>query len=286
MFKSLNLGALGINNLSLDESLALAAGAGFSGLDLPLEAVLHEAENSSLAAVAERFEAAGVRAGSWGLPVNFRDSDEVFQSGLSALPRYAEAAQALGSPWCSTWILPFSDTLDYDSNMERHVTRLRAAAEVLAQFGSRLGLEFVGPLTLRAGHTYPFIATMTEALEMGKRIGTGNIGLLLDCFHWYTAHGTLEDLATLHADDLVYIHLNDARPGRTADEQIDNQRLLPGESGLIDISGFLQAVQRTGFAGPVAVEPFKSEMHDLPAAERVQLAAESLGQVWQAAGLP
>jgi sugar phosphate isomerase/epimerase len=120
---------------------------------------------------------------------------------------------------------------------------------------------------------------------MGERIGTGNVGLLLDCFHWYTAHGTREDLARLSANQVVVVHVNDAVARRGPDEQIDNQRMLPGATGVIDIVGFLQALDRMSFDGPVGVEPFNAELRSLPEPERVRLAGESLAKVWVQAGL-
>ncbi len=62
-------------------------------------------------------------------------------------------------------------------------------AQILADHGCRLGLEFVGPKTLRDSQRYPFIYTMAGMLALGDAIGTGNVGLLLDCYHLYTSHG-------------------------------------------------------------------------------------------------
>ncbi len=284
MFTSLSPGALGFS-VPLDEGLRLAADNGFGGLDLPLADVLERAERTSVGEVKALFDAAGVRPGGWGLPVNFRGDEDTYRAGLEALPRYAALARALGSPWCYTWILPYSDDRDYEANMEHHVERLRPIARILADGGCRFGLEFVGPLTLRAGHHHEFIHTVDGALELGRRLGTGNVGLLLDCFHWYTAHGTVEDLARLSAEQVVYVHVNDARPERGVDEQIDNQRLLPGVGGVIDIAGFLRALEQMGYDGPVAVEPFDATLQEQPPAERARLAAQSLSRVWALAGL-
>ncbi len=284
MFPCLNTATIGIS-ASFAEALELAHTNDFPALDLPLSELLQIAKQSSVQEIIERFEAAGIRPGGWGLPVDFRGSDEKFRSGLAELPRYATLAQALGSPWCSTYILPFSDQYDYAANMEFHVNRLRPLAQILADHGCRFGLEFVGPKTLRAGHRYEFFSTIAGALELGDRLGTGNTGLLLDCFHWYTSHGTVDDIKRLTKEQVVYVHVNDATAGRTADEQIDNQRQLPGASGLIDIAGFLQALQHISYAGPVVVEPFNAELTALPAPERVHATRESLRKIWQLAGL-
>lgn len=284
MFISLNPGTLSFA-VPLEEALRLASANRFDALDLPLAELWQLSQETSIQTVKDRFSAANLRAGGWGLPVDFRGEEARFRAGLVDLPRYAALAQALGSPWCSTWILPFSDEKDYAANMEFHVSRLRPIAQILAEHGCRLGLEFVGPKTMRVGHNYPFISTMNEALELGQRLQTGNTGLLLDSFHWYTSHGTVEDLAHLTVDQIVYVHVNDARAGRAIDEQIDNQRLLPGASGVIDIAGFLQALERVHYDGPVVVEPFDESLNALTPSERVRETRESLANIWARAGL-
>src|SRR5919197_1334636 len=179
MFTSLNTGALGFS-APLDEALSLARSNGFGGLDLPLGELLQLAERTSVGDVRERFHAAGVRPGGWGLPIDFRHDEETYRAGLATLPRYAALAHALGSPWCATWILPYSDELDYEANMDHHVRRLRPIAQILADHGCRFGLEFVGTRTLRAGQRYEFIHSIDGALELGRRTGKGNRGPILD----------------------------------------------------------------------------------------------------------
>jgi len=284
MFKSLSTGALSFS-APFDEALRLASTNGFAGLDLPLAELLQRAGDTSVQDIKDQFSAAGPRPGGWSLPVDFRGGDAAFQAGLGELPRYAALAQALGSPWCTTWILPYSDDRDYADNMWRHAERLRPVAHTLAEHGCRLGLEFVGPATLRAGHRYEFIHTIDGALELGEQLGTGNIGLLLDCYHWYTAHGTVEELGRLRREQVVYVHVNDAPAGCAVDEQLDKERLLPGASGVIDIVGFLRALDRMGYDGPVAVEPFDATVEALAPAERVRLAGASLDKVWRQADL-
>ncbi|HEY3991907.1 MAG TPA: sugar phosphate isomerase/epimerase, partial [Ktedonobacteraceae bacterium] len=269
MFTSLNPGAIGFS-VPFAEALELARRAGFEGLDIPVRELHEMTRQTSLQEVRGRFEEAHLRPGGWNLPVDFHHDEETYQESLANLPSYARIAQELGSPWCATWILPFSDQLDYQANMEFHIQHLRPVAQILADHGCRLGLEFVGPLTMRQGHRYEFISTMAEALELGNRLGTGNTGLLLDCWHWYTSHGTLDDLQRLTADQVTYVHVNDAPANLAVDEQIDNQRLLPGASGVIDIAAFLNALAQMGYNGPVVVEPFNAQLNAQPHAERVK----------------
>jgi len=239
----------------------------------------------SVEEVREQFAAADVHPGGWALPVNIRGDEDTYRRGLAVLPRYAVLAHELGSPWCFTPIRPYSDELDYAANLEGHLARLRPVAQILAEHGCRLGLEFVGPKTLRTGHAYSFIHTIAGALDLTGRIGTDNTGLLLDSWHWYTSHATIADLDQLSAHQVVYVHVNDAPAGHKVDEQIDKQRLLPGASGVIDIVGFLRALERMGYDGPVVVEPYNEDVVALAPDDRARAARESLCKVWSLASL-
>ncbi len=284
MFRNLSAGAVGIR-ASFIEGMELAKGAGYQGVDLNVGEVERLVGEHSLAWVREQVAARGLRLGGWGLPVNYRGEEAAFQADLEKLAPRAELAQALGCTRCATWVLPFSDTLPYTENFQFHVQRFRPIAQLLREHGCSLGLEFIGPKTLRAGKPHEFIWDMPRMLELGEVIGTGNVGLLLDCWHWYTSGGTVPELLALRPAQVVYVHVNDAPAGLDRDEQVDNVRCLPGETGVIDIVGFLQALRSIGYEGPVTPEPFKKALETLPAAEAAQVTGESMLQIWRAAGL-
>lgn len=284
MFTSLDTSAIGFS-APFEEALQLAQASSFEGLDLPIKQLLTRVQQTSVQEIKDRFQQAKLLPGGWGLPVDFRKDEESYQAGLAELPAYARLAQALGASRCSTWILPFSDERDFASNMDFHAHRLRPIAQILADHGQRFGLEFVGPKTMRDGHRYEFISTIAGALELGQQIGTGNTGLLLDSYHWYTSHGSVEQIQQLTNEQVVYVHVNDAPAERHVDEQLDGERLLPGASGVINIADFLQALEHISYDGPVVVEPFNAEHRTLPPAERVQATHTSLAKIWQQAGL-
>jgi sugar phosphate isomerase/epimerase len=146
-------------------------------------------------------------------------------------------------------------------------------------------LEFLGPKTLYASLKYEFIHDMKSMLEMGAEMG-GNVGLLLDCWHWYTSGATKADILALKPEQVVYVHVNDAPAGVGMDEFVDNVRGLPGETGVIPIADFLQALQTIGYDGAVTPEPFKKELGDLPNdADRLRVVGESLSKIFRLAGL-
>ncbi len=106
-----------------------------------------------------------------------------------------------------------------------------------------------------AGLAAPLEAALAE---------TGNVGLVLDSWHWYTAGETEADLRTLSSADVVSVDLNDAPAGVPVDQQIDNQRELPGATGVIPVGRFLAALKAMDYDGPVRAEPFNKAVNDLP----------------------
>jgi sugar phosphate isomerase/epimerase len=276
MFPALSPGAIGVS-LPFEECARLAAQAGFQGISVDVGA--------DTDAVRRVLEGNKLRPAAWGLPVDFRRDEESFRGGLAALPDLARKAKLIGATRCSTWILPFSDELTFDENFARHRDRLRPCAEVLAEYGCRLGLEFVGPKTLRTGHAHDFIHDLPTMLELCTAIGTGNVGLLFDAFHWHTSHGTVEDISRLSDSLVVDTHINDGAEGRTPDEQIDNDRRLPGESGVIDLEGWLKGLKAIGYTGPVTPEPFSAKLKGMTPEEAIRTTADALLGVWEMAGV-
>lgn len=284
MFTSLNTGAIGIQT-DLAGALALAQAHRFQGVEFDIAEVTALAERHGLDAVGRMFAGAGLRPGSFGFPVDFRGDEATWRGGLDALPRQVEVAQALGTTRAATWILPSSDEMDLATNFRWHIDRLRPAAEILADHGIRFGLEFVGTPSMRTGHRYGFLHSIDGMMALGAAIGTGNIGLLLDAYHWHTSHGNLNDLAMLTNDDIVLVHVNDALAGIPLEQLQDTVRALPCETGVIDLAGFMQALARLAYDGPVIVEPFSQRLREMPPGDAARATADSLRQLWTTAGL-
>ncbi len=63
-------------------------------------------------------------------------------------------------------------------------------------------------------------------------------------------------------------------------------RNLPGATGVIDIAGFLQALQSIGYDGPITPEPFYPALAELPSdAERLRVVGEAMDRIFRTAGI-
>jgi len=284
MYRNLNAGAIGIKDLDLPATLSLAAKTGFAGVDFSIEEVAALCDEHGLDHVRGLFDDAGVRPGQWDLPVAWQD-DARYPQDLARLPKLAELAAQLGCFRTATWCPSTSETRPFDENFAWHVARFRPVAEILSAGGCRLGLEFLGPKTMRTGRRYEFIHTLEGMMKLAGAIGTGNVGLLLDAYHLATSGGSVADLDQVTAADIVVVHVNDAPAGIPMDEQLDQVRRLPMETGVIDLPAFLRKLADLGYDGPVTPEPFSQTLNELArrdptaAAER---AARSMDRMWAA----
>lgn len=284
MYKGLSPGAIGVAAGNLEARLNAAKIGGFGGVEIDPAEIADLVEKDGAGAVRARFEEAQIAPAGFGLPVEWRGAQDAWEAGLNHLPRLAEAAAAVGATRTMTWVMPCSNDRELDENWEFHVTRFKPAAKILGDYGLSLGLEFIGPKTLRDTQKFPFIHTMSKMLALGREVGP-NVGLLLDCYHWYTSHGTLEELRALTPAQVVYVHVNDAPAGVEVDAQRDPVRDLPSATGVIDIAGFLQSLQAIGYVGPVTPEPFV-DLSGLPSdTARLERVGASMNDIWQKAGL-
>ncbi|HEY5784540.1 MAG TPA: sugar phosphate isomerase/epimerase family protein [Microlunatus sp.] len=263
MYSNLSLAALGLS-ADFPTTVDLAAQHGFGGLDpdvghfasLGDEAAIREAA----AAVSER----GLRWGVAGLPVDLTAPAAEFAAQIADLSGTLAVLTAAGIGSVGTWVRPMHDDVTYRRNWVLHVSRLALVAEVLADAGVRLGLEYVGPKTFWSTERFPFVHSLSEVRELIAETGASNVGVTLDSFHWYTAGETAADLVGLRDTDIVSVDINDAPVGRDRDEQLDLERRLPASTGVIDLTGFMTGLRDAGYTGPVKVEPFLKTLAEQP----------------------
>ena len=276
MYKTISTGDIG-HGKSLKEATEAVSKVGFEGywLNITMDSKIPAEETKEILA---KFN---LKAAGFSLPVDFRKDEETFESGLESLEKYAKYAKDIGARRCVTWILPTHATLDYNANFELHRTRLKKCSEILKEYDILFGLEFVGTPSIRKQAKNIFIYSLDKMLTLCDAIGTGNVGILVDIWHWDLAGHTRADFAKFKSpDQVVLVHINDAPLGVPVDEQIDSVRKLPGETGVLNIKDFFDGLKSIGYKGPVLVEPFEKILREMTFEEALTRTMDSINRVW------
>ncbi|WP_199614862.1 sugar phosphate isomerase/epimerase family protein [Paenibacillus alkalitolerans] len=264
----------------LDRFVELASAYGFDAVDASGNELREWISRDGLSNVLDTLKERGVAIGSIGFPVEWRESEDRFRSGLVTLAQDAALAAEVGCKACCTYVLPSTDW-NAARFMAVATRRLRECAVILGSFGIRLGIEFVGPHHLRTRWKNPFIWDVDSHLEWIDAIGERNVGLLFDSYHWYTNELGIEDIRRLTADQIVHVHINDAKDVPVS-EALDNDRIYPGE-GVIDLKGFLQGLHSIGYRGVVAQEILTPASAGQTAAELLERSRSAFQRTFDAA---
>jgi sugar phosphate isomerase/epimerase len=272
----LNRATLGAG--SFTDFLDAAAAAGFPMVEAGIEPLVEVAAKDGPKAAADVLARRKLKLAAFFASPQWRTTDEEFERTFQAFPRQVEVAARLGVVRCLTWVPPSTDT-PADEYRKAVVPRLKRIHEALRAAGCSFALEWVGPKTSRRAK-HEFVWNIPQALSLADEVG-GDVGLLVDSYHWYTSGATVADLAALPLEQIHHVHINDA-PDKPRDEQLDMERLLPGD-GIIDLAGFLGALERVGYAGPVSIETFNADVRALPLPDAAKLAKSKLDRVLAAA---
>jgi len=273
---SLSPGAIGLK-CTANELLDYAIKFKFSAISPPLRELIQFKESDKKAYL-EKMKKNEIVFDSGGLPIDFRTTESKFKEGFDFLVENINSIVSLNVSSLVTWIMPTHKTLTYMRNFEQHRTRLNKVATVLEDSGLKLGLEYVGPKTLMARDKYPFLHSINGLKELIKSIEKKNVGYLLDSYHTYCAEDKNEDLDFLKAEDIISVQLNDGVLGRTTATQMDLERELPGDTGIIDLENFLNLIRNKGYNGAVSVEPFNKELNKMEVKAKLKRVRASLSR--------
>jgi sugar phosphate isomerase/epimerase len=259
------------------ERCEAAAAAGFTGIglhadDLPrtVAAGLDVAEMQAVLKVNGLDLVEIEFLGGWAFPP---PGSEGLAPGLRDIEAVADA---LGGRQVSAGEFSGATPLDSDELRDRAAEALRANADRLAERGLLVALE-----------SFPWsaLADTVIAIDLLRRAGAPNAGLLIDVWHFYNGGGDPALLVDLPAAGIAGVQLNDGPlvHGNFL-EHARAERRLPGD-GELDVVRLIHAVRRAGFTGPYCVEANTPEFRALPVAEAARRAADSARTVLRSAGV-
>jgi sugar phosphate isomerase/epimerase len=279
MFRNLSPEAININRI-LIEKLRLAKIGNFEGMDISVSEFIDFAENISR--VRTLFESFGIKIGGWILPFNIGDREEKFNAGFEKLKDYLKFAKDISAFRIYTYFLPFSDEIPFKENYILHKERTKKICELMEKYECKLGIEFIGTDSFRRNHKYEFIWNFQQMIEFIEDVKMENLGILIDSWHLYSSDGKHQDIKKLKGEKIICVHVNDAPPISKKDLK-DDEKFLPGETGVIDIVGLLKVLKEIGYDGPITPEPFNKRITELPDEIAVRLVGGYLLKIWEKA---
>jgi sugar phosphate isomerase/epimerase len=284
MYRNLSTQGLGVSGVE-SEIIELALTYKFKSIDPDFEELCHRADERGAKYALRLIESGGVKLGPFRLPVAWQEEDS-FQKAVQTLPKLAARAAELGCTRATVAIEPGCDQRPFHENFEFHRRRLGELGQILAPHQLKLGLELRAAAELRQGHAFEFVKSFSELRKLAEGVNLPNVGVVLDVFNWYMGGGTMEDFAGLPADRIVAVLLADAPADVPRDQLSERHRLLPNDTGVIDSSAIVNLLVALNYDGPVTAKPDRSRFPKTGRLQIVRMIAESLNQVWIAAGLP
>ena len=150
------------------------------------------------------------------------------------------------------------------------VTVLRKMVQKCDPYGIKLSTEFIGQPTMT-------INRFEDALAIVEEVGSPNVGITLDQYHFHGMASSFESLEKADGKRIFIWHLNGVEnvPCGAAYNN-DEKRLWPDEPGdCLDHKRFADTLKKIGFEGDVCtMEVFRPDYYKLTNEENIKTAAE------------
>lgn len=163
----------------------------------------------------------------------------------------SELCEQIGCPVVVVVPSPTPDrSLPWDEVVGEYVRVLRDLAGIAEPHGVGLSLEFLG-------FGWCTVRTPRAAWEIVRHTGRANVGITVDCAHFYGGGGLMAELDDLDPEHIFAFHLDDLED--TVKEAItDGTRVLPG-LGVIPLDEICRRLSAIGYDGACSVELFRPE---------------------------
>ena len=283
MFRNLSTIGLPLSGRP-SELIELALSFGFDSMDIDIVDFQQQAELYGVEHARRLMVSARLASGVFQLPVDLGGDEAAFQHDLELLPKRLEFAAATEATRTATTVAPTSGDHSFKDFLELHRKRLDTVGEHLARHGIALGLA-IRPETEAAAGGSQFINTYEGLLGL-VAVSHPSVGMIVDSWALHVTGEGPGVVGSAPRGRIVEVRLSDApRDVRGVDLQA-NQRLLPGDTGVIDAAGLLRQAQEAGFAGPVTPWADRSALTGRGREKIVKLAGDRLEAIWREAGLP
>ncbi|WP_413738473.1 sugar phosphate isomerase/epimerase family protein [Sodalis sp. RH21] len=161
---------------------------------------------------------------------------------LQEAHKFCHAAKMLRCPVVQIMALEELNDLDEETRNGILVKNITEIADIGKSYGIKFQIEVVA---------FTHFNSLSQALEIIKRVGRDNVGVVIDFWHLHAGGRTTPDEVARMDANLIYgIHFCDGRAvclGEKWDEWVQ-RNYQPGE-GEVDIPAWIKAVRATGYDG-------------------------------------
>lgn len=276
MFRNLSPRTLGFSGSIQSEMIELALTYGFVGMDLDIADFGQQVADFGLEHARRLIDSAQLKIGNYQLPVRWLGTDEEYERDMKRLTHLAELGNELGCSRATTALQPASDTLPYHENFEFHAKRLKEICAALEPLNVRLGVEFIATAEYRKDKAHEFIHDLDATLKLLEMVGAKNIGLTLNPWHLFISGTPVERVKELPVEQIVSVYLTDAVLGKGPEELTDEDRRLPGETGVTPCAELLLILHEKGYDGPVTPAPLRQRLKGQGRQKGVKLAGDAM----------
>jgi len=284
MFRNLSTIGLPLSGRP-SELIELALSFGFDSMDIDIVDFQQQAEVYGVEHARRLMVSARLKSGLIHLPIDLGGDDAAFEHELSLLPKRLEVAQAAEVTRAAATVAPVSPEHSFKDFFELHRRRLDTLGDLLAKHGIMLGLALQPETEAAAGGGSQFIATH-EALIGLVAVAHPSVGAIIDSWALHVTGEGPDVIAKVPKGRIVEVRLSDApREVRGVDLHA-NQRLLPGDTGVIGSAAVLTHARDAGFEGPVTPWADRSALAGRGREKIVRLAGDRMEAAWREAGLP
>ena len=244
------------------EKLAAVAAAGFAGISVSIfDYRAARSEGHSDADIVAAARGCGVEIASVGGATRWlngtADEDEVLTMAL---------AERFGSR-----MINCSPSNGVYSGPESAAAAFAAVCDRAALRGFSCRLEFI---------PWTGVRDLATGLDVVRRAGRPNGGLLIDNWHLQRSGGTLAELRAIPPECIFGVQLSDDTLEWTQQDPKTRipQRLLPGE-GELDVAGFVAVLEQIGASAGYEAEPINRRWDEMPASVGLPLVYDATARV-------
>lgn len=236
----------------LSTDIEAASAAGFDCLEI-WAAKLRKflSGGGTTAALKDALDAAGLQPYSINSieHVTFRDAG-AHRRILEECDELCRVAAEIGCPYVVVVPGLLPEGAGREAVIDESVRVLSEMAGVAARHGTGLAFEFLGQPRCS-------VQTLELAAEIVSRVARGDVGLVIDSFHFHAGGSTIESIDALDPERLFIFHINDAED-LPVEQLEDRHRLLPG-LGILPLREIVAALRRIGYDRVASVEIFRPE---------------------------